>query len=145
MLILLTSLIAQAAHQDLSGLYSIYDNLNFDILNSFPHKSCINFKSLELSKICNSNPSLTFLSQFSVTQSPNCEEDNNHYQAISDLLQLPDANQKKSQTQQVIQTYSLRGDKFYDPPSLDAVSDKLKSRLDQVCEVLKNNKYENLV
>lgn len=145
MLILLTSLLVQASHQDISNLYSVYDNLNLDILNSFPHKSCINFKSLELSKICNSNPSLTFLSQFSVTQSADCEEDNSHYQAISELLQSPDTNQKKSQTQKVIQTYSLRGDKFYDPPSMELVSEKLKSRLDHVCEVLKNNKYENSI
>lgn len=126
-----------------TDVYQVYDDLSINFLNSFPHPSCIQYSSISLSNICQERPSILFISQFSVDPKMSCENDQIKYKSIQDLVAstLTPNLLKKFTSQSFMQMNFnyLKGDKFYDPPTVKTQVQDLQVKLGLICGELSNS------
>lgn len=127
--------------------FEVYDSLCVSFLNSFTHPSCVHYSSLSLLRICQESPLILFFSQFSIDTSLVCETDQEQYKSIHETIfntltpSLPEKNLKKLPSQNFLQIEFnyLKGDKFYDPPTVQAIVKDLNVKLELICSELNNN------
>ncbi|OMJ70532.1 hypothetical protein SteCoe_31462 [Stentor coeruleus] len=146
---------SEVKRKDILEVFDEYDKICELFLKNFAQEDCVKFRSIGVSRVCESEPLAFFLSQFSSDKRKICLEEKELLEKLSNevgqrrnFLEMENgwdvdelfehfgsAMEDFPELMEVEFNY-LKGDVFYDPPDPVMISRDLMKKLRKVCSDL---------